>query len=228
MDCDKIHADYLDEMSTERLIREYVKELLAEDDAADIMAAGAAMSPYGMHYGSSDDLYKIFIKPFTDVIQTTAGKTKEISASTGALAKVAVEAVITTLVPVLRDSYAEIFAHEKVELDRIRKEYASVYKANWDAFFDADVVVAAFFYAPAALLTIEFARKSPKAAAQLVSVLSGGRLDPWLGRVGRKMGWGEKHSTGLGRRDDGPGVPMETVLREDDKEQPDVAAMLAS
>ena len=72
-------------MSTERLLRQYIRVLLKEEgDHAgytphDIMMSAGSMSPYGMHYGSGNDMYNTFIPPFVDVFQTTAGKTKELS-----------------------------------------------------------------------------------------------------------------------------------------------------
>src|SRR3990167_1642756 len=118
-------------MSSEKLLREYIRELLAENDghaggdggAGAVMAMGAGMSPYGMHFGDGNDLYKIFIKPFTDVVQTTVGKTKELSQAAQTLTKVAFEAVATSLIPVLSSQYGEIFKKEKIAMDKIRKQY---------------------------------------------------------------------------------------------------------
>lgn len=222
-------------MSTEKLLREYVREVLAEDfggdgGAGEIMAAGMDMGPYGVHFGSSEDLYKIFVKPFVDVVQTTAGKTKEISLKAQTLAKVAFEAVATSLIPILSDSYSEIFEQEKEEMDKIRAQYSEVYKSNWDAFKDNDVLAAAFMYSPTGLLTIEFARKSPAIAARLISSLSGGTLDKFLKKISDKFpDWNSPAGpTGLGRRDDGPGT-LESVMREDKNQQSvDIGKILAS
>ena len=184
-------------MSTERLLREYVRAILTEDQggtdasagytAHDIMSSAGAMNPYGMHYGSGNDLYKAFIKPFVDVAQTTAGKAKEMSVKTQTLVKVAFETVATTLIPILRNDYADIFKAEKSSLAKIRSEYGEVYKSNWDAIFQDDVQIAAFFYSPVAFLTVGFARKAPKAALELVSILSGGQLDGWVDQVRTKV-----------------------------------------
>lgn len=210
------------------------------------MAAGAAMMPYGVHYGSGDDLYKIFIKPFVDVVQTAAGKTKEVSRRAQTLVRVAFEAVATTVVPVLRDDYAEIFAREKQEIENIRQQYGDVYRSNWDAFLDNDALVVAFFYSPTAFLTAAFVRKAPKMAAQVISVLSGGQLDGYLSKVGKKLGWNSKIITGLGVGDSshvrrggtyGGGlggtydsaIPMESVIHEDEeKRSNDIAQYLAN
>lgn len=214
---------------TEKLLREYVRQVLVEDDGgvyADLAGADAG-SPYGMHYGSGDDLYKVFIKPFVDVVDTAAGKTKELSQKGQTVLKTAFETVATTLIPVLSDSYSEIFAHEKQEVEKVKQEYAEVYKANWDAFKDNDVLCAAFMYSPTAFLTVAMARKAPKAAARLVSVLSGGSLDKWVRKVLSKMSSGPA-VTGLGVSSSGhSSMPMEAVLREDEQ-KPDASALLAS
>jgi len=236
-------VSYLVVMSTERLLREYVKEvLLKEEDvsAGSIMAMGADMNPYGVHYGSSDDLYKVFIKPFVDVVDTAAGKTKELSIKAQTLVKVAFETIVTSIIPVAEDSYKEIFASEKEALDKVKQEYADVYKSNWDAFKDNDVLCAAFMYSPTMLLTLAFAKKSPKAATRMISTLSGGTLDPWLGKISKKFGWNDSGpvQTGLGRSDNGPGPLMgEAHLSEKDgkkgdkkpaPKKPDPAELLSS
>ncbi len=198
-------------MSTsEKLLKEYIREILKEDDgghagftAGDIMSAGMDMSPYGMHYGSSEDLYKIFIKPFTDVFHTAAGKTKELSVKAQTLAKVTFETIASSFIPRFEVKYKKIFEHEQKQIEQIKQQYHDIYAANWDAFRDNDALCAAFMYSPAALLTAAFARKSPQAAGHLISVLSGGTLDPWLERLSDKMSgfewWGknEPPKTGL-------------------------------
>lgn len=196
-------------MTSKKLLKRYIREVLKEEGdhagftAGDIMAAGMAMNPYGMHYGSSEDLYKIFIKPFTDIFHTAAGKTKEISVRTQTLAKTVIESIASVFIPRFENKYKKIFEKEKKQLDKVKSQYSDIYKANWDAFRDNDALCAAFMYSPAMLLTATFVRKSPRAAGQLISVLSGGTLDPWLERISNKMGgfdwWGkdERPKTGL-------------------------------
>lgn len=245
-------------MSTERLLRAYVRALLKEEGdghagytAHDVMMAGGGMSPYGAHYGSSDEMYKTFIKPFVDVAQTAAGKTKELSQKTQTLVKVAFETLATTLIPILTDDYKAIFAKEKQALQKIRAEYGEVYKSNWDAIFNDDMMVAAFFYNPAAFFTVQFARKMPGVLLNLASVLTGGELDGWVQKVKAKHGAGKggghdrsvkKDNFGMGhyKKGDkkhlpsgGPGFGMdyyEGVVREDKQgeQAPDLAKLLTS
>lgn len=224
--------------STERLVRAYVRALLTEDDGGGdytpmgIMTSDAAVGPYGIHFGNEDDLYKIFIKPFVDVVDTTMGKAKEVSQKTQTLVKVAFETIATTVVPILTDSYKEIFAHEQQEIGKIRKEYGEVYQSNWDAFRDNDFLLVAFMYSPASLLTYALAKKSPKAAGAMISSLTGGAADPWLKKVGKHFNVGlfsdAPAKTGLNNTGTGPGIPMEGLLREDGEQADDLAKMLSS
>lgn len=204
-------------MSTLRarlLLREAIQEVLKEDDYGGFgdISGGA---PYGMHYASKDQMYNIFVKPFADVAGVAAGKTKELSTKGQTVLKVAFETLATTLIPVLKDSYGEIFADEKEKIDRIRSEYGEVYNATWDAFKEMDVLVAAFMYRPDLFLTVQFARKAPQAAAKLLSVLSGGTLDRVLGGILKGGGGGKKTD-----HREGPGMPFESVLREKGDEKP--------
>jgi len=207
----------MSKLRTKVLLQEYVRNLLNEDDFGGDMGGLDPMggSPYGMHFASQDQLYNIFVKPFADVAGVAAGKTKELSQKAQTVLKVAFESVATTLVPILKDSYGEIFAQEKEEIDKIKSQYSDVYGATWDAFKESDVLIAAFMYRPDLFLNGAFARKAPKAAAKLLSVLSGGSLDKLLHGILSGGGGGKKtdHS-------EGPGMPFEGVVYEDDEKQP--------
>lgn len=216
-------------MKADRLLREYVREILSEDDGyGDLYAVDAGMNPYGVSFGSGEELYNIFVKPFTDVVKTAAGKTKELSQKAQTVVKVAFEAAATSLIPVLRDSYSEIFAKEKEEIEQIRKEYSDIYQSNWDAFQDNDVMVAAFMYAPAFVITAKLANKSPKATLNLISVLSGGSLDPWISRVKDKYGMDVKSKANAPAHGQASDIPMEGVIREDADQLPPIGDVLAN
>lgn len=224
---------------TEHLLREYVREILREDDTAavwgDLHSHDMGMHPYGAHFGTPGDLFKIFVKPFVDVFDTAMGKTKELSVRAQTLARVAFETIATTLVPIFSDSYKEIFANEKKHIDKIRQEYREVYQSNWDAFRDNDAFWTAFCYAPWAVITVKLIKHSPKTAGRMLSTLTGGKFDKNLSRLlgdwnaaghGARTGlgygggwrdghghmhggWGETMGTGFG------GMSFESVVRED-------------
>lgn len=232
------------------LLKEYVQEVLTEDDGGfgggdsaywDLAMADATQNPWGVSFGSGDQLANIFIKPFTDVIQTAVGKTKELSQKGQTLVKVAFETLATTLIPVLTDSYNEIFAKEKERMDKIRQEYAEVYQANWDAFKDNDVQLVSFLYDPARFVLGKMLKKSPDVALGLISTITGGTIDKWLDKVKEEygIGGGEPPKTGLQRGEGGKhkkniediipggygggydfgGMGLESVVRE--AEEPD-------
>jgi hypothetical protein len=170
----------------DRLLREYIRAVLTEDDGGvygDLAMFDATHSPWGVSFGSGDDLFNIFVRPFTDVIQTAAGKTKELSQKGQTLVRVAFEAIATTLIPVLTDSYNEIFEHEKEKIDKIRGEYGEVYQSNWDAFKDEDFQFLMFLYNPARYINTKILKKSPQAALTMLGVLTGGTLDRYLDKV---------------------------------------------
>lgn len=202
-------------LRTKVLLRDYIQEMLKEDNGFGGLGDVMAGAPHGMHYASKDQMYNIFIKPFADVVGVATGKAKELSQKGQTLLKVAFESIATTLVPILKDSYGEIFAREKQEIDKIRSEYNDVYNATWDAFKEMDVLIAAFMYRPDLFMTVQFARKAPRAAAKLLSVLSGGSLDRVLGGILKPDTSGSR----VGRSHEGPGVPVESVIREKDNEK---------
>lgn len=208
-----------------KLVREFVREVLKEDDYGSIMA-GDQFANYGAHYGSGSDLYNVFIKPFTDVVKTAAGKTKELSQKAQTLVKVSFEALATSLVPALSDSYAEIFADEKEKIDQIKSEYAEVYNSTWDTFRENDVLVAAFLYRPDLFLTATLAKKAPQATAKLLSVLSGGTLDKVLNKFKVTRPAGKPNISGGGSGDGnyggfGGGGFGESIVRENKGDGPE-------
>ena len=177
-----------------RLLREYVRTVLAEegggDGYGDIIGASMAMSPFGVHFASQSDLYKLFIKPFVDVVDVAAGKTKEISQRAQTVVAVGFKAIATTLLPWLSQDYKEIFDKQEQVLNKIKSEYAEVYDATWDAFRYNDIAFTAFLAYPAAILTGAAARAVPQATMKLLSIIGGGSLDPFLGKLKKSFGFG--------------------------------------
>jgi len=210
------------------LLREYVHEILKEDDggAYGAMMDLAASSPMGMEFVGRDQLFDIFVGPFVTAMGHTAGKVKEISASAITLLRVAFEAVATTLIPILQDDYAEIFADEKEQINKIRSEYGHYYQETWEALNNDDVLVAAFLYQPELFMTAGLAKRAPKAVGNALSVLSGGMLDKALGGFIKPKD--DKHAKekkfskpsgdggwGMGTGD----VWMESFIREDSEDK---------
>jgi hypothetical protein len=179
----------------EREFRKYVRQLLTEDDGGGGGDGGyggfggdwGMMGGMGGMYmmGSTQGLYDSFVKPFVEVIQTASGATKEVMRRVGTLTAVALEAVITTFVPVVRDSYDEIFENERRDIDALREKYKAVYASNMEMFSHADMNVLAFAIDPTKYLTGAFLRKAPKAAMKAMEIASGDStsLKYWFKRV---------------------------------------------
>lgn len=198
----------------DRLLREYVRHILNEDDggaiAGDLMSGAVDAMPYGMSYGSGSDLYKVFVEPFVDVFRVAKGKTKELSVKAQTLGKTALKYAATSIMPSIADDYERIFADEKKKLEKIKREYKPVYDRVWEAFAHEDLKVLAFFYDPfaaGALLSYFGGKEATRAALDVVNALSGGMLDHLLVR-------GEKRrspvQSGVG------GDVDEGVIRESD------------
>jgi hypothetical protein len=169
-------------MSNERkLLKEYVRLLLKEESGADALMGDYGM--YGAHFASPNDMYNIFVKPFVDVGQTASSELQKTARKARTTLSVFVEALGTVFLPWLESEYTEIFDKEREDLKKIKEKYRSVYESTWDALFDADVALSAFFYNPAAVLTAGFIKEAPVAAVKLASALTGGLLDKLADRV---------------------------------------------
>lgn len=219
-------------MSDEKLLKEYVKSIITEDDGGFGGFGGDMGGMYGMDFTGGDQsrLAKVFITPFTDVLKTAAGKGKEISTKAQTVAKVAFEALATTLIPVLASDYNSIFADEKQQIEKLRSQYKDVYDRTWTAIKDNDVLSAAFMYAPAAMITATVARKAPVPVLDTISILSGGKLDGFVSKVKKKLQLGDEKK--MDDKDSGSfeeafiAVGGTLILEKSKKKQADVGKIL--
>lgn len=159
-------------MNDEILIRTYIRNVLNEDyeglgDGGD----------FGLEFGSPKKLYQTFLEPFADVFSTAAGKTKELSIKLQTLGKTAFEAIGTTFLPTMKSNYDKIRADEKIAMDKIKSQYADVYKRAWDAIKDHDILAAAWMYDPTSMVTSTVIKHAPTQVFNLINVLAGGALD---------------------------------------------------
>jgi hypothetical protein len=190
--------------------------------------AMGGMSPFGAHFASGNQLYNAFVKPFVDVVQTAAGKTKEITRSSLTLLATVFESVKTTLVPALKANYEKIFEQEKKDLEKIRSEYQSVYNSTWEAFADPDVMIPAFMMRPDLFVTAKFIRESPKVAKNLLNILTGGKIErlfkpkekekrKYTTKLDKFANWLQQDSRGSNNDPWGaePGMSFEGLVRED-------------
>ena len=178
----------------EQLLREYVRRALREDfGGADF---GGDMGGMGFGFGGGyvqpSDMYKVFIKPFTDVYDTAVGKTKEMSIATAELLRVSMEAILTSIIPILSSDYDKIFAKYEGQMDKVRAEYKDIYDATWTAFKDNDVVLAAFGMFPELMLTQVVARHAPIPVIHTMDALTGGFFETYFERLLDTLKLGEE------------------------------------
>lgn len=167
-------------MRTPELIREYVSLLLNEDDAGDLMGGATDAYPYGVSYGSGQDLYKIFVEPFADVFKVAAGKGKELGARAQTLGRTVFDTIASTLIPSLSANYERTFKEEKQRIDALKREYKPVYDRVWEAFNHDDVRLLAFMYSPVTTggyLSWFGGKGALQSAIGALNVVSGGMLD---------------------------------------------------
>lgn len=176
----------------EALLREYVKSVLAEDDAGGNPAYGGAGSidasgPYGVSFGSGNDLIDTFISPFVDLFKTSVGQAKEITRRAGTVLNVALQTVLTTLIPIYGYNYSDVFEKEKEDLKKIREQYKDVYARTDKALSSSDAGMLAFMASPALVLGYKFGKTVPPAAAketkEMLSAITSGFSDKVLGKV---------------------------------------------
>jgi hypothetical protein len=161
------------------LLKAYVHHLIKEYDGSMGFDSGG-MGPV---YGTKSDLFKTFIKPFTDVVGTVAGKTKELARRGITLAQTAFVTIMTTLIPFLTDSYEEIFAEQSRAIEKIRSEYQQ-YIDSTNKALEGDAAMLAFIAFPGASLTGKLASLAPQTAVGLLGIATGGISDEILGGGG--------------------------------------------
>lgn len=175
-----------------RLLREYVRVLLNEDDGGGDFGFGGGdnstmMGTWGfMDYGGS--LKSIFVDPFLDVGKTAAAALSKVASRTKTLVKVVIETALTTSIPFLQSNYRLIFEQEKKELQKIREKYKDVFKAN-DEAFTKDVMLVAFMISPSAFITAKAAAKSPTLLMNTLEIFSHGNenLTAYLNDIKKRL-----------------------------------------
>jgi hypothetical protein len=175
-------------MNQEKLLREYVREILTEEDggvSADSYGYSGG-GAYGMSFGSQEDMYNTFIGPFVDVFKTAAGKSKEVVQKTKTLLHVALASTLTAIIPGFGYNYAEVFDDEKEKIEKIRSEYKDVYEKTDKALSSTDASMLAFLASPGLVLSTVAAKKGPGVAKDMLGGLTGGLSDELFDKVKEK------------------------------------------
>lgn len=180
----------------ETLLREYVRSILVEDEygmgAFDYTDPG----PYVSRFGTSQDLYDAFVSPFVDVFKTAVGKTKEVAQATKTLLTVALQTVLTTLIPIYGYNYSTLFDEQEEKIEKIRNEYKDVYDRTESALNNSDAGMLAFMASPVLTSTYWIGKKSPSVIKGALSAVTGGESDDLFDTLKEKAIEAERWSLG--------------------------------
>lgn len=123
----------------------------------------------GMGYmASKSEFLKTFISPFSDVLKTIYGKGKELATSAFAVLRLAVEAVVSSIIPFLEPSYDKIFSQRDAAIKKIQSQHSEVYARTNNAF-NNDVATLAFFAFPGATLGGKLLKTSINSVTNIAS-----------------------------------------------------------
>jgi hypothetical protein len=169
----------------ERLLREYVKTILKEEDFVSGMDSnGGGYDPQSrdvhgaISFGSGKDLLGVFgIKGIINAGQVALGSVKEIARRGLTLVPVLFGIITTIVFPWIGVNYAGIFEREKQDVDKIRAQYKPANDAVNALFGNADVKMLTFMASPGTLIAAQTAILAPKATKMLLSAVSGGYSD---------------------------------------------------
>jgi regulator of RNase E activity RraB len=160
----------------DRLLREFVREVLKEDDTGGAgyggigdFAGGSGMGY--MNYGK--DLKSIFIQPFVDAGGVIKASTSKALLRMKTLAKVSIEAILTTMIPFLKSNYEGIFKQEQEQLKKLKEKYKKAFEGVEKAFYN-DVMVISFMISPEAFITAKLAQQAPRQVLGMLEVLTAG------------------------------------------------------
>ena len=158
-------------MSELKILREYVRELLKESGGNMESVMGIAM------WGSPADMYNIFIKPFTDVVDTAKAEGKKQLIQVRTAVKTGWNVVKTSFIPFTKGHYKEIFAKRDTDLQKINEEYKDIYSANYNAIFkNKDVNACLWMWNPGVMIAKYIIEKSPKEAVKIADHIFGGNI----------------------------------------------------
>ena len=169
-------------------MREYIRQILREDDAGGNTAMGPGgdwvpgmIGPYGMTFGSGKDLLNTFVTPFTDAFKTSLSKTKELSRKTGTLIWNSLQTILSSFIPIYGYRYQKIFENEKADIEKIRSQNREVI-SRIDDSFKGDAAVLFFMSNPGLSIAGLAAKKSPSVAKEIASIMTGGTSDELLAK----------------------------------------------
>lgn len=120
-------------------------------------------------------IYKAFVQPFTDIVDTAKHGLKQIGAVTANNIAKTIKQAVPTFIPMIGTSVSRIGDEQEkklqAKLSGIDKEYADVLKRNWDTLRTRDVSFILFMMDPKLYLGSTLALKAPEVAFEVLDSL---------------------------------------------------------
>lgn len=220
---------------TERLLREYVRSVLAEDEAGGNPAlfGGAGPNAYdasfgfmggsGDYRGAGGNIFKLALEPFSDFLKTVKGASKEVMTKVATAAKVVIGTVVSIIMPTVKVHYDEVFADEEARIREIRGEYDEALRSTDQVFKESSISTLALLMAPKAAVGVLVAKEGPKVALGFLDGITGGlAVDVYKGFVEKAKSagrWALKNESTRRRtrsllREDAGKIGPEDILKD--------------
>ena len=219
---------------TERLLREYVRSVLAEDEAGGNPAlfGGAGPNAYdasfgfmggsGDYRGAGGNIFKLAFEPFSDFLKTVKGASKEVMTKVATAAKVVIGTVVSIIIPTVKVHYDEVFANDEARIREIRGEYAEALRSTDQVFKESSISTLALLMAPKAAVGVLVAKEGPKVALGFLDGITGGLAkdvyDGFVEKATRAGRWALKNESASRRgrallQEDGGKIGPEDILK---------------
>lgn len=114
---------------------------------------------FGYVFGHPGSLYDIFVKPVTDAGRVAGAEAKKTLARGKHLARTAVEALVSTLVPILDADYDKIDDEAKRKIEQAESQAGDAYDEIKRALGGSDAIMFSLLYAPVAMITLAASSK---------------------------------------------------------------------
>lgn len=206
-----------------KVLREYVRAILREDDYGGFGGEYGGMMGYGVSFGSKSDMINTFITPFVDAFKVGVGKTKELSRKVQTVVGVTIKTLLSIAIPTISQNYMLIFEKEKHDIEKIKGEYSEAMNKIDEAVKSNDAAMLAFLACPEVVLGAFAAKNAPKVVKGFLSTISGGFSDKLYDKiassakaVGRWSLGGDKEDVLVSKKNPSDFFG-ESLLREDEE-----------
>ena len=149
-------------MNDNKLLREYSRKYLKS--LRILREYGDQFSDFQVE---PDDLKKIFVSPFKDVLSISKGSLSKISSRALNTAEVLTKGLLATIIPAFSVHYEEIFDKERKRRQKVEAKYREIFEKNREYLFGNDEAkLLSFMLNPALYLTSYAVYQVPKQALE--------------------------------------------------------------